>query len=411
MVHCMSTQYPVPLFPTYKNLRDFAWSDYKETYDFLLQLPDWCLQQWDWSAEYLRYLGRNKSEHTFIRFRSEIEKYLLWSFLVARRPVDMQRKADILDYTEFFFKPPQSWITLTNADKFLPAAGGYRINPAWRPFRYIAKGDIVDTKRYRPSQKSIKAMFSAIGGFFTFLMENELVIGNPVPLAKKDCRRLQVDAQIQETSRLDAEQWEFLLETARAMADEDPLCERHLFLVAAMKALFLRISELSEREGWSPVMGHFWQDNNKNWWLKVYGKGNKIRDVSVPDDFFSYLERYRRWRGLPPTPGRHEQEPIVEKIRGAGGMTARHLSRLVHEVLDRAYHGWLGQRDAKSAQIFRDVTPHWLRHTGASMEIERGRPLKDVSEDLGHASMATTDKVYIQSSARQRAASGKKREV
>lgn len=29
------------------------------------------------------------------------------------------------------------------------------------------------------------------------------------------------------------------------------------------------------------------------------------------------------------------------------------------------------------------------------MEIERGRALKDVSEDLGHASMATTDTIYV----------------
>ena len=50
-------------------------------------------------------------------------------------------------------------------------------------------------------------------------------------------------------------------------------------------------------------------------------------------------------------------------------------------------------------------------HTGASLEIERGRALKDVSEDLGHASMATTDTVYVQTSARKRAASGRDRKV
>jgi integrase len=37
--------------------------------------------------------------------------------------------------------------------------------------------------------------------------------------------------------------------------------------------------------------------------------------------------------------------------------------------------------------------------------------LKDVSEDLGHASMATTDTVYVQSENKQRAASGRKRKV
>ncbi|MGL1959221.1 MAG: hypothetical protein OCD00_18135 [Colwellia sp.] len=45
------------------------------------------------------------------------------------------------------------------------------------------------------------------------------------------------------------------------------------------------------------------------------------------------------------------------------------------------------------------------------MEIERGRSLKDLSEDLGHASMATTDTVYIQSENKMRAESGKTRKV
>ena len=53
----------------------------------------------------------------------------------------------------------------------------------------------------------------------------------------------------------------------------------------------------------------------------------------------------------------------------------------------------------------------WLRHTGASMEIERGRALKDVSEDLGHASMATTDTVYVQTENKKRAESGKNKTV
>lgn len=41
------------------------------------------------------------------------------------------------------------------------------------------------------------------------------------------------------------------------------------------------------------------------------------------------------------------------------------------------------------------------------MEIERDRPLKDLSEDLGHSSSATTDTVYVQVERKRRALSGK----
>jgi len=45
------------------------------------------------------------------------------------------------------------------------------------------------------------------------------------------------------------------------------------------------------------------------------------------------------------------------------------------------------------------------------MEIERGRALKDLSEDLGHASMSTTDTIYVQTEHKKRADSGKARKV
>lgn len=254
-------------------------------------------------------------------------------------------------------------------------------------------------------------MFSALSGFYTYLMDNDIAYGNPAVVAKKDCKRLIKAAQIKETKRLDQDQWNQLLATAEKMAEDDSFFERNLFLVAAMKTMFLRISELAEREDWIPVMSHFWQDAEKNWWLKIFGKGKKIRDISVPDSFLPYLERYRNWRGLPAYPGRQEKQPIVEKIRGAGGMSGRQLARLIHQVLDQTYESVKLQAGEKNALIFKDVSPHWLRHTGASMEIERGRSLKDVSEDLGHSSMATTDTIYVQSSAKMRAESGKTRNV
>ncbi|MEX1213482.1 tyrosine-type recombinase/integrase [Saccharospirillum sp.] len=407
----MAIPKPVPLFPSYEELSDFNWGSYPDLKVHLDQLPDWCAVQWGWATDFLLYVGRNKSDHTFTRFRSEVEKFLLWVNLVTQKRVDTLRKSDVLDYAEFFFKPPQSWIGLVNVEKFKRVGGEYRENPEWRPFRYISDTTVPDKKQYRPSQQSMQAMFTAITAFYKFLMDEEVCLGNPAQIAKKDCKRLIKDTQIRKTKRLDKEQWAFLLEVATQMANEDPTFERNLFLIAAMKTMFLRISELSERDDWIPIMSHFWQDDDKNWWLNVYGKGRKLRDVSVPDGFILYLERYRISRGLPELPTSHERQPIIAKSRGTGGMTARQLSRLVDHVLSKAYLIKLNNEGSKAAQVFKDATSHWLRHTGASLEIDRGRALKDVSEDLGHSSMATTDSVYVQASAKNRAKSGKSREV
>jgi len=110
-----------------------------------------------------------------------------------------------------------------------------------------------------------------------------------------------------------------------------------------------------------------------------------------------------------PAPG--ETQPLVEKIRGRGGMTARHLMRIVQEVFDRSYEQMRAKVGEDKARKLKEASSHWLRHTGASMEIERGRALKDLSEDLGHASMATTDAIYVQTEHRLRAQSGRERKV
>ena len=133
------------------------------------------------------------------------------------------------------------------------------------------------------------------------------------------------------------------------MADDNPRYERNLFLIAALKTLFLRIFEFSERSEWVPVKGHFWEDADKNWWLKVYGKGRKLHDITVPPSFMPYLKRYRLYRDMSNLPLVGENHPIVEKLRGSGsgGMTARQLSRLVQEVFDQAYESMKKQQGAQ----------------------------------------------------------------
>jgi integrase len=411
---------PVPLYPTYEELKEMQLSDYPGLNAFLKETDaeSWRMQHWLWGADFLKYVGRNKSEHTYSRFRNETEHFLIWLFLVKKEPMDGLRKKAILEYADFFWKPPLNWIGFSAYDRFLPRDGLYDINSKWMPFRLkIAKnqnfGDDkkLDKKKYRPSQETLKSMFTGVIAFYKYLINEEICYGNPAQMAKPDCRYFIADAQVKEIRRLTEDQWQYVLKAALSLAKNDQIYERSLFVIASLKTLFLRISELSERRDWSPEMRHFWQDEQGNWWLKVYGKGRKLRDVSVPTQYLDYLKRYRRYRALPPLPASSDRSPLVEKIRGQGGMTARHLTRLVQEIFDKAYDKMKTSEGADAARKLQEASSHWLRHTGASMEIERGRALKDLSEDLGHASMATTDTVYVQSEDKKRAASGKQRKV
>ncbi|CAI9912107.1 TPA: tyrosine-type recombinase/integrase [Pseudomonas aeruginosa] len=407
---------PTPLYPTYPELKSFNNEEYKELGEFLKSGESWWTTHWDWGREFLSYIGRNKSEHTFTRFRNETERFLLWVFLFKEKPLEQLRKADILEYADFCWQPPVSWICTANHEKFLFHNGCYTQNPLWTPYKLQlpkkANADQVpDKKKYKPSQQTLAAMFTAVSAFYKYLMNEEYLYGNPAQIAKTDCRYFIKDAQVKEIRRLTETQWQYVFNLALELAGQDRLYERSLFVITALKTLFLRISELSDRPNWTPVMSHFWQDSDGNWWLKIFGKGRKLRDITVPGSFIEYLKRYRQYRGLSPLPSSGEGHPIVEKIRGQGGMTSRQLTRIVQGIFDLAYDKMKLLEGEDQARKLKEASSHWLRHTGASMEVERGRALKDLSEDLGHSSMATTDTVYVQTENRVRAASGKNRSV
>ena len=407
---------PVPLYPPYFDLCDFDLDDYPELAQVFFSNESWWLEQYNWGKIFLSYIGRNKSSHTYDRFRNDVERFLLWSFIEKKIPINQLRKSDLLEFADFCWQPPVTWIGTSNQVRFKLMNGYSTANEFWFPYKMQAPKSqksqfIIDKKKYRPSQQTLSSMFTAIIVFYNYLMAEDFCIGNPAQIAKKDCRHFIIDSQVKEIKRLTGSQWQYVLDTAVEMADENPLFERNLFVIVALKTLFLRISELSERTNWSPTMGHFWQDDDENWWLKIFGKSRKIRDITVPLDFLPFIERYRASRGLLGLPSGNENSVLIEKVRGQGGMTPRHLRRLVQTVLDNAYENMRISEGENKALKLMEASAHWLRHTGASMEIERGRPLKDISEDLGHASMATTDTVYVQSENKKRAESGKRRKV
>lgn len=81
----MSAIKPKPLYPTYAELCELSISDYPAIGDFINNSEQpWCLTLWQWGKSFLEYTGRNKSTHTYERFRNEVEKFILWSVLIKR---------------------------------------------------------------------------------------------------------------------------------------------------------------------------------------------------------------------------------------------------------------------------------------------------------------------------------------
>lgn len=372
-------------------------TDYKQTCNFL--------QAYRGSAE------------TFKSYRREIERLLQWSWFVHSKALKDLRRNDIEIFLEFCQSPPKEWIGIKHVPRFLVKNASRVANPNWRPFiAAISKkahrdGQLPSFKTYVLSQNALQAIFAILSSFFNYLEQEEYTFGNPIAQIRQKSKFLRKRQGKKTIRRLSELQWSYIIETAELMANENPNShERTLFIMNALFAMYLRISELAASERWIPQMGHFYKDMDNNWWFKTVGKGNKERDISVSNAMLEALKRYRISLGLSSLPSPGESLPLISKTIGKGPIEGtRHIRKLVQHCFDKTIERLKTDGFKEDAEMLMAATVHWLRHTGISEDV-KSRPREHVRDDAGHSSSAITDQ-YIDIELRERHASAKKKVI
>lgn len=400
---------PIPLFDTLEQLSNKTFS----AYTLLDRLPT--NAQTDYQHAYNFLYSYRGSLMTFNAYRREVERLLQWSWLVQKKAIKELTRHDFETFLEFCQNPPKTWIGTKHEDKFIDKDGLRVPNPNWRPYvatvskKAFRDGKLPDIKAYSPSQSALQAIFSILSSFYNYLEQEEYVTVNPVSQIRqksKFLRKRQHKAPIRRLSEL---QWAYVIETAELMAQENPeLHERTLFMMTALYAMYLRISELASTTRWQPQMGHFFKDLDGNWWFKTVGKGNKERDITVSDAMLLALKRYRTSLGLSALPAPGDTTPLVPKALGKGPVKeTRQIRNIVQNCFDFAIERLKTDGFNEEADILMAATVHWLRHTGISEDVKI-RPREHVRDDAGHSSSAITDR-YIDIELRARHASAKKK--
>jgi integrase len=119
--------------------------------------------------------------------------------------------------------------------------------------------------------------------------------------------------------------------------------------------------------------------------LRVIGKGNKERLVSLPPDLGRELRRFLRRR---PGSGRI----FLSRVRAHGAYQPLDRNALTHMI----------ERLGQTAEIAKPVHPHVLRHTFATRAAARGVDPLMLADQLGHTTL-TMVRRYIQLSGQQKA--------
>lgn len=126
-------------------------------------------------------------------------------------------------------------------------------------------------------------------------------------------------------------------------------------LITMLYGLGLRISELSGVK----------LSDIKAGWIQIHGKGNKVRELPLLANVEHLIENYIQMKS--------PKKYLFEK--GQAPMNAAQLRYMMSKLF-------------KAAGI--KATPHQLRHSFATHLLNNGARIADVSELLGHQTMATT---------------------
>ena len=404
-----------------------------------------------------RYVSNTR---TLASYRSELERLMHWSWHVKKQSILDHDENDLVDYLEFAKAPPRHWIGTAPAKRFVENKSGKLIpNPNWRPYvaklrkkeltdRHAALKTSVDEniKRpgpdisdHNPTPATLIATRRVLSALYKHLLAKESVSKDYVKLMPQTRDITGVDQTANQVMLLTNLQWKYVIDFATELADKakskQRQHERTLFVMTMLFLMYLRISELVWDDLSEPVMSDFFQDGDGNWWLNVFGKGDKPRKIAVSDEMLDAISRYRLSRDLPAYPSRSERDiPLLAVIRDdsasfkdkpyykdpkkkkewykyAPVTSTRAVRKMVQNHFDYSFNRMLSSKRIKphEAESLKEATVHWLRHTGISVDVKERDP-RHVQIDAGHASMATTNR-YIDIEDKARHLSAKKKGV
>ena len=210
----------------------------------------------------------------------------------------------------------------------------------------------------RLSNRSVARQVTTLRGFFGFLLEEGLIPANPAELLAAP----KIGSTL--PKYLDRNSIDHLVDTPSAdsstgLRDRAMLDLLYATGVRVSELIQLRVSDLDEQEGT----------------VRVIGKGNKQRLVPVGREALKSVERYCL-----------EQRPLLLK-----GRTSPYLFITARGTRMTRQGFWkLLRSHGRVAGIFRNLSPHVLRHTFATHLLEGGADLRSVQTMLGHADIGTT---------------------
>ena len=307
-------------------------------------------------------------------YRKEAERLLLWAILEQGKPLSSLTVEDANAFKWFLAAPPTRWCGPRHHQRW---------SPLWRPL----EGPL--------SSAALRQTMVILRSLFTFLVSQNYLTGNAfagVSLPRETGRA------IGSRRALTFGQWDALDEQLDQIS-VDPVGRRRARAIRWLYATGLRLSEMANAQcGDLQRVDYRLPDgaDDSGWLLDVVGKGDKPRQVPVPDRLVDELQDELESKGLEPDVRHESNQGVSILMRLSAGtatpLSASGLAKGIKAVLERCA-STMSDEDAKQ---LRKASTHWFRHTHGTHALN-GRPgqnnavpVQVVQNNLGHVSLGTT---------------------
>lgn len=165
-----------------------------------------------------------------------------------------------------------------------------------------------------------------------------------------------------------------------------------------MIVLFLYHTGLRREEAVKATMGDF-VCRDGFWQLRVVGKRNKERFISLNVVFMRHLREYRKKIGLSEYPFPAETLPVISHAGNRERpLSIRGLGYIIKSIGQSIV---LPESQSRELLEIRAMSVHTMRHTFGTHRLSAGALLETTQDEMGHSDMNTT-RIYAKNSNQQR---------
>ena len=210
------------------------------------------------------------------------------------------------------------------------------------------------------SERTQARWISSIKTFFKYLLEDELREDNPSALLETP----KLGVYLPDT--LSLEEIEKLILVIDKTTD---LGQRNLCMMEVLYGCGLRVTELTELK----ISNIYFKEG----YIKVEGKGDKVRFVPLADYTAGLIQHYIKEIRAKQKIDKKYTDTLFLNQRGSK------ISRVMVFIIIK--------EQAQRAGIQKNISPHTFRHSFATHLLQNGADLRYIQEMLGHSSITTTE--------------------